>query len=92
MMRWIPKDAGYISKVSRSGLEDNGTRICLNNDDKLGLDHNILIFKTLQDSGPQQKPAWAGLYCLPEFKEAIVFQFRGRAFPILQYVIGLPYF
>ena len=29
MMRWIPKDAGYISKVSRSGLEDNGTHICL---------------------------------------------------------------
>ena len=38
MMRWIPKDAGYISKVSRSGLEDNGTHICLNNEEKLGLD------------------------------------------------------
>ena len=36
MTRWIPKDAGYLSKVPRSGLEDNDTHRCLGNDEELG--------------------------------------------------------
>merc|ERR1712110_339028 len=77
---WIPKEAGYLSKGSRSGLEDNGTYICLEREETLCFDvlkkHQMLAFKTLQDRS-LKKSVCIGPQCLPASKEAIIFQFRG---------------
>ena len=70
MMRWIPKDAGYISKVPISGLEDNGTHICLKNDDKLGLDViQIITYAYLRprkiDRCPKTRKIGLGRFAMP---------------------------
>ena len=90
MMRWIPKDAGYIYKVSRSGLEDNVSHICLKNAETwLGClkNHTMCIYIRPCKVDRRHKIG-LGRSAMPlHIQRSHYFQIRGHVFSILLYVI-----